>query len=100
MDMTILLCINEMSGTKRSASCGELFQKFNILPLATEFVFSSSSFVVDKIEKFQMYSDIHNISTRYRYNPHVPNTNFSKYQKGVNILELSYSIIFHLLSKV
>jgi hypothetical protein len=42
-----------------------------------------SSFVVDNIEKFQTNSDIHNISTRYRYNLHVPNTNLSKYQKGV-----------------
>jgi hypothetical protein len=38
---------------------------------------------VDNIEKFQINSDIHNISTRYRYNLHVPNTNLSKYQKGV-----------------
>jgi hypothetical protein len=33
------------------------------------------------MEKFQTNSDIH--STRYRYNIHVPNSNLSKYQKGV-----------------
>jgi hypothetical protein len=38
---------------------------------------------VDNMEKFQTNSDIHSISTRYRYNLHVPNSNLSKYQKGV-----------------
>jgi hypothetical protein len=71
-----------MSGTKRRASCTELFKKFNILPLASEFLLSLL-FVVDNLETFQTNSDIHNISKRYRYNLHVPNTNLSKYQKGV-----------------
>jgi hypothetical protein len=35
------------------------------------------------IEKFQTNSDIHDISTKYRYNLHVPNTNLHKYQKGI-----------------
>jgi hypothetical protein len=37
---------------------------------------------VDNIEKFPTNPDIHNISTRYRYNLHVPNTNLGKYPKG------------------
>jgi hypothetical protein len=64
--------VRTMSGTKRRASCRELFKKFNILPLASEYLLSLSSFVVDNIEKFQTNLDIHNISTRYRYNLHVP----------------------------
>jgi hypothetical protein len=75
--------IKIMAGTKRTASYRELFKKFNILPLASKFLFSLLSFVVDNIETFQTNSDIHHISTRYRYNLHVPNTNLSKYQKGV-----------------
>jgi hypothetical protein len=71
-----------MEGTKRRASCRELFKKCNILPLASKFLFSLLSFVVDT-EKFQTNSDIHNISTRYRHNFRVPNTNLSNYQKGV-----------------
>jgi hypothetical protein len=35
------------------------------------------------MEKFQTNSDIHSISTRYRYNLHVPNSNLSKYKKVV-----------------
>jgi hypothetical protein len=40
--------IRIMAGTKRRASCGELFKKFNILPLASKFLLSLSSFVVDR----------------------------------------------------
>jgi hypothetical protein len=72
-----------MAGAKRRASCRELCKKFNILPLASEFLLSLLSFVVDNMEKFQTNSDSHSISTRYRYNLHVPNSNLSKYQKGV-----------------
>jgi hypothetical protein len=71
-----------MVGTRRRASCREFFKKFNILPLASEFLLSLSSFVKD-IKKYQTNSDIHNISTRYRYNLNVPNANLSKYQKGI-----------------
>jgi hypothetical protein len=72
-----------MAGAKRRASCRELFKKCNILPLASEFLLWLLSFVVDNMEKFQTNSDIHSISIRYRYNLHVPNSNLSKYQKGV-----------------
>jgi hypothetical protein len=56
--------IRIMEGTKRRASCRELFKKFNILPLASEFLLSLLSFLVDNIEKFQTNSDIHSICTR------------------------------------
>jgi hypothetical protein len=75
--------IRIMADTKRRASFRELFKKFNILPLASEILLSLLSCVVDIIETFQTNSDIHNISTRYRYNLHLPNTNLSKYKKGV-----------------
>jgi hypothetical protein len=87
-------------GTKRRASCRELFKKFNILSLASKLLLSLSSFLMNNTEKFQTNSDIHNISTRYRYKLHVPNTNLSKYKKEFTFLELSYSIIFPPLSKV
>jgi len=49
-----------MVGTKMRASYRELFKKFNILPLASEYLLSLS-FVVDNIEKFQTNSDIHSL---------------------------------------
>jgi hypothetical protein len=75
--------IRIMVGTKRRASCRELFKKFNIFPLASEFLLSLLSFVMDNLETFQTNSNIHNISTGYRYNLHVPNTVLRKNQKGV-----------------
>jgi hypothetical protein len=61
----------------------ELFNKFNILPLASKFQLSLLSFVVYNMEKLQTISDMHSISTRYRCNLHVPSTNLGKYQKRV-----------------
>jgi hypothetical protein len=46
-----------MAGTKRRASSMELFRKFNILPLANEFLFSLSSFIVDNMEQFHPIQD-------------------------------------------
>jgi hypothetical protein len=88
-----------MAGTNRRASCKELFKKFNFLPLASK-CFLSLSFVVDNLETFQTNSDIHNISTRYRYNLHVPNSNLSKYQKGVYYTGSKLFTNLLLLSKV
>jgi hypothetical protein len=51
--------IRIMTGAKRRVSCRELFKKFNILPLANEFLLSLLSFIVGNMEKFQTNSDIH-----------------------------------------
>jgi hypothetical protein len=72
-----------MASAKRRAACRELFKKNNILPLVSEFLLSLLLFVVDKIEKFQTNLNIHCISTRYRFNHHVLNSNLSKYQNEV-----------------
>jgi hypothetical protein len=53
--------IRIMAGTKRRASCRELFKKLDILLLASEFLLSLLSFVVDNIETFQTNSDIHEV---------------------------------------
>jgi hypothetical protein len=86
MDSKKVLYIQKKILQKWQALKGEPFVgnylRFNILPLASELLFAFLSFVVDNIEKFQINSDIHNISIRYRYNLHVPNTNLSKYKKG------------------
>ncbi|KDR14348.1 hypothetical protein L798_10380 [Zootermopsis nevadensis] len=80
-----------MAGTKSRASFRELLKKFNILPLASEFLLSLFSSVVNNIEKFQTNSDIHNI--RYRYNPHVATLASVNIKKESTVLKLSFSII-------
>jgi hypothetical protein len=76
-----------MAGTKRRASCRELFKKFNILPLASEILLSLSSSVVNnrKISNKLRYPDLTFMCQT------LPLVNI---KKEFTILELSYSIIF------
>jgi hypothetical protein len=74
--------IRIMASVKRRVSCRELFEKFNILPLASEILLSKLSFVVHNMEKFQTNSDIHNINTRHKHDLHQPSANLTSYQKG------------------
>jgi hypothetical protein len=64
-------------------SYAELFKKFNSLSLASKFLLSLLSPIAGNTEKFQTKSHIHNVSTQYKYNLHMQNTNISKYQKGI-----------------
>jgi hypothetical protein len=41
------------------------------------------SFVVENLGKFQRNTDVHNLNTRCKYDLHMPNTNLTKYKKGV-----------------
>jgi hypothetical protein len=74
--------IRIIAGVKRRVSCRHLFRKFNILPLASEFLLSLLSFIVGNMEKFQTNSNIHNINTRYKHDLHQPSINLTSYQKG------------------
>jgi hypothetical protein len=71
-----------MTGIKRRVSCRELFKKFNIHPLVSEFLLPLLLLVVINMDNFQTNSDIHNIYVRDT-DIHGPTTNLSKYQKGV-----------------
>jgi hypothetical protein len=51
-----------MAGVKRTASCRELFQKFNVFSLASEVLLSLLSFIVNNMEKFQTNSNMHSMS--------------------------------------
>jgi hypothetical protein len=75
--------IRIMAGVKSRASCRTLFQKFNILPLASEFIFCLLSFVVEHLDKFQRNTDVHKLNTRRKFDLHMPNANLTNYQKGV-----------------
>jgi hypothetical protein len=71
-----------MAGVK-SRVCRKLFRKFDILPLASEFILCLLSFVAENLNKFQRNTDVHNLNTRRKYDLHMPNTNLAKYKKGV-----------------
>jgi hypothetical protein len=74
--------IRILLGAKKRVSCRELFKKFNVLPLVSEFLWSLLSFVVGNMEKFQTNSDIHSINTRHKHDLHQPSANLTSYQKG------------------
>jgi hypothetical protein len=71
-----------MAGVKSRVCFRKSFWKFNILPLASEFVLCLLSFVVENLDKFQRNTNVHNLNTRCKYDLHMPNTNLIKYQKG------------------
>jgi hypothetical protein len=54
-----------IAGSKRSMYCGELFKKINTLPLASKYLLSLPSFIV---ETFQRNSDIHIINYNININ--------------------------------
>jgi hypothetical protein len=54
--------IRIMAGVKRRVSCRELFEIFSIHTLASEFLLTLLSFVVDDMEKSQTNSDIRSIN--------------------------------------
>lgn len=77
--------------------CSELFKKFNIFPLASEFLHSLLLFVVDNVEKFQTNSDIHCMNTRHKYNLHMLNGNLISYKKDSYCAEVINSFL-HVIS--
>jgi hypothetical protein len=46
--------IRIMAATKWRASCKEIFKKLIVIPLASEFLLSLLSFIVDNMEKFKL----------------------------------------------
>jgi hypothetical protein len=39
--------------------------------------------VVKNLDKFERYTDVHNLNTRCKHDLYIPNTNLTKYPKGV-----------------
>jgi hypothetical protein len=73
--------IRIMASVKQRVSCTELFKKFNIYPLASEFLLSLLSFIMDNMKKFQTNSDTHNINTRHKYDLCLLNAIITRYKK-------------------
>ena len=63
--------------------CRELFKKFGILPLYSQYIFPLSIFVIKNKHLFYTNNQIHSIHTRFKTNLHQPIANLTQYQKGV-----------------
>lgn len=74
--------IRIMEGCGYRDSCRDLFKKFQILPLTSQYILSLLMFVVQNKNFFLENNENHNFDTRQRKNLHLPQTNLTIYQKG------------------
>ena len=65
-------------------SCRELFQRLEILPLYSQYIFSLSIIVIKKNKHlYNTNNQIHSVHTRFETNLHPPIRNLTKFQKRV-----------------
>jgi hypothetical protein len=71
-----------MEGCGNKISCRDLFRKFHILPLTSQYLLSLLIFVVQHKDFFITSMDSHNLETRQSNNLYILQANLSVYQKG------------------
>jgi hypothetical protein len=77
------MIIRIMTSCNNRASCRNLFRKLEILPLASQYIFSLMLFMISNKNLFVLNSDKHNVSVRHANNLYQSSSNFTVYQKGV-----------------
>ena len=75
--------IRIITNSRARDSCRELFKKFEILPLYSQYIFSVLIFMIKNKDLFSTNYQIHNVHTRFKTNLHPPTANLTKFQKGV-----------------
>jgi hypothetical protein len=74
--------IRIMEGCGNSVSFRDLFRKFHILPLTSQYLFSLLMFVVQHKDLFVTSMDSHNLASRQSNNLYTPEANLSVCQNG------------------
>jgi len=69
--------------SSNNASCRQLFEELNILPIHSQYIFSILLFVTKNKDQFLSNSQVHKINTRQTSDLYVPTANLATYQKGV-----------------
>jgi len=92
---TIRIIVNSSSRT----SCHELFKEVQTLTIYSQHIYSSLMFVIKIRYLLKSSVDVHNLSTRYNYDSHLPTANLTIFQKGAFYSELKCTIISHRLSE-
>jgi hypothetical protein len=64
------------------ASCRQLFKQLDILPLPSQYIFSTLLFVIKNKNLFATNQNFHIINTRHNSDLHLPTCNLTLYQKG------------------
>ena len=75
--------IRIMMNVKNRESCRELFKKYNILPLQSQYILSLLPFVVKNLNIFKSNAVVHTINTRNSSDLYLPSVHLSKVQKAV-----------------
>jgi hypothetical protein len=73
-----------MTGHGNKTSCRDLFKKWEILPLKSQYMFSILLFVVKNKKHFITNYDSHNVKTRQCENLHFPHLRLTLCQNGVH----------------
>jgi hypothetical protein len=69
---------------KPQNSCGDLFQRLQILPLPCEYIFSFLNFIISNQEHFQANSAVHSVNARNKHHLHRPIANLTVFQKSTH----------------
>jgi hypothetical protein len=72
-----------MLGYINMVSCRNMFKELGILPLASQYLFSSLLFVSYNKALFSSNIDSHTIATRWSHDLHLPQANLTVYLKGI-----------------
>jgi hypothetical protein len=75
--------IRIITNSRMRDSCKELFQRLEILPLYSQYIFSLSIFVIKNKHLYNTNNQIHSVQTRFKTNFHPPVANLTKFQNGV-----------------
>jgi len=69
--------------SSRNASCRQLFKDLNILPIQSQYIYSTLLFVTKNKDQFLSNSQVYKINTRQTFDLYIPTANLTIYQKGV-----------------
>jgi hypothetical protein len=75
--------IRTIMGCGYRESCRKLFVELEILPLASQYIFSLLLFVVNNIFYFTPNNVYYDSNTRHRNDLHLPQATLAMYQRGV-----------------
>jgi hypothetical protein len=74
--------IHIITKSNYKASCHQLFKELEILPLQSQYILSTLSFVIKNKNLYATNQNIHTINTRLNLDLHLPTCNLTLYQKG------------------
>jgi hypothetical protein len=72
-----------MVGAGSRDSCRKIFKLLKILTLTSQYIYSLVMFVVNNMELFAENSEMHTTVTRNSSNLHLPSSNLTVFQKGL-----------------